>query len=67
MMNLLFLTFSCSFFRYKRITKICLEQMFVSGPTLEATDLKNVIATGKRSLVIRLVCGPLLVIAEPLS
>ena len=42
--------------------------MFMSGSNIgEATDLKNVIATGKRSLVVRLVCGPLLVIVEPHS
>ncbi|KAM7429268.1 hypothetical protein ABFA07_019856 [Porites harrisoni] len=41
--------------RKKRITKICLEQkMFMSGSNIrEAADLKNVIATGKRSQVTR--------------
>ena len=37
--------------------------MFMSGSNIrEAADLKDVIATGKRSQVTRLVCGPLLVI-----
>ena len=56
-------------FRQKRIAKICLQQTFMSGSnTREATDLKDNIATGKRSPVIRLVCGPLLVfIAVPHS
>ena len=62
-MYLLCLTFSYFFFRHKRITKICLEQMFISGSNIrEAADLKDVITTGKRSQVTRLVCGPLLVI-----
>ena len=43
--------------------KICLEQMFMTGSNIrEAADLKDVIATGKRSQVTRLVYGPLLVI-----
>ena len=38
----------------------------MSGSNIrEASDLKDVIASGnKRSPVVRLVCGPLLVIAE---
>ena len=36
MMYSLFLTFSYFFLRLKRITTICLEQMFVSVPTLES-------------------------------
>ena len=36
--------------------------MFISGSNIrEAADLKDVIATGKRPQVTRLVCGPLLV------
>ena len=36
--------------------------MFISGSNVrEAADLKDVIATGKRSQVTRLVFGPLLV------
>ena len=63
MMYLLCLTFSYFFFRQKIITKICLEKMFMSGSNIrEAADLKDVIATGKRSQATRLVCGPLLVI-----
>ena len=43
--------------------KICLEQMFMSGSNIrETADLKDVIATGKRSQDTMLVCGPLLVI-----
>ena len=66
MMYLLCLTFGYFLFRQKRILKICLEQMFMSGSNIrEASDLKDVIASGnKRSAVVRLVCGPLLVIAE---
>ena len=64
MMYSLCLTFSYFFFRQKRITKISLEQkMFMSGSNIrEAADLKDVIATGKSSLVTRLVCRPLSVI-----
>ena len=55
-------------FRQKRIAKIFLQQTFMCGSNIrEATDLKDIIATGKRSPVIRLVCGPLLVIGEPHS
>ena len=58
MMYSLRLTFSYFFFRQKIITKICLEQkIFMSGSNIkEAADLKDVIATGKSSLVTRLVC-----------
>ena len=64
MMNLL--TFGYFFFRQKRILKIGLEQMFMSGSNIsEVTDLKDVITSGnKRSPVIRLVCRPLLAISK---
>ena len=57
MMYSLCLTFSYFFFRKKRITKICREQMFMSGSSIrKAADLKDVIATGKSSQVTKLVC-----------
>ena len=46
-MNLLCLTFGYFFFRQKRVIKICLEQMFMSGSNIsEVTDLKDVITSG---------------------
>ena len=43
MMSSLCLTSSYFFFRQKIITKICLEQMFMSGSNIrEAADLKDV-------------------------
>ena len=58
-----------SFFRRKRRTKIVMNrvgadlQVFMSGSNNRGTaDIKDIMATGKRSQVARLVCEPSLVI-----